>query len=161
MTSQYFILPMYLCQREMEKEVRIVAWDYSCAFQALEAFLASKVSKSLSGSRIDRSILNTIHSRNWRQESRYQNWSVWSRLCWLQTWLEPELQRVGLELHKLLSKASVHLRGQRMTPQPGRRELLRLGTGQGVRRGLTSSLLCSWLPSSIPLELEGLTWVSM
>lgn len=54
MTSQYFILPMYLCQREMEKEVRIVAWDYSCAFQALEAFLASKVSKSLSGSRIAR-----------------------------------------------------------------------------------------------------------
>ena len=58
---------------------------------------------------------------------------IWSRLPCLQTWLKPELQRTGPL--KLLSKASIYLKGQRVTSQPRQKWVSKAGNSGGYEEG--------------------------
>lgn len=58
---------------------------------------------------------------------------IWSRPPCLQTWFKPELQRTGPL--KLLSKASIHLKGQRVTSQPREKRVSKAGSSAGCEAG--------------------------
>lgn len=97
-------------------------------------------------------------------ESEYQVWSVGSSLPWLQTWLEPVFQSLGLEFPELLklpSKASFYLQGQKMTSQPGEKRVSKAGNSTGCEAVPAFISPVFWLPSSIPFEWECEAWVSM